>query len=319
MPGTDLAKEIGTFDRSTWTFDKPIPASLLQRKDLALTSPLSSDPDNTPNKRSMSEITSEYLRQMPNARNSDLIARERREGIDEDDHVSLLDDFQHLDMTTPITQRDFRFFGKSSGAMLVRTALDLKNYYRSKPPSTIIPESKFHIRPEFWDISAWERSVTSIEKSFEFAFPPPDLMADLVQLYFENINFYFPLLHRPTLEKNIQEGLHYEDDMFASVLLLVCAIGSKWSKDERVYLDGKGEGEMANSSGWTWFDQVHLVRKNFMEPPALYDLQFYCVRPTLSCSPSSLVLKRLYSCLYSSCRLHPSLKPVGRCWELEFA
>lgn len=281
MPGTDLAKELGAFDRENWTFDKPIPSAYVQpRRDLtAIASPLSSDPDNTPNKRSMTDVTADYLRQMSTLKPSDVVARERTEGLDEDDeHISLVDDFKNLGVS-PLQQRDFRFFGKSSGAMLVRAAMDLKNHYESKPPvdMSVRPEHMFHIRPEFWDIASWERRVTQVEKTFTFNFPAPDLMLELINIYFDKVNCYLPLLHRPTLEKDIQNGLHLEDDMFGSVVLLVCANGSKWSTDPRVFLDEAGEGEMKYSAGWNWFNQVHLVRKTFMEPPALWDLQFYCV------------------------------------------
>lgn len=314
MPGTDLAKELGTFDRESWTFDKPIPSSYLQqRRDLtSITNPLA-DADNTPTQKSVSEVTTDYLRQLSSIKPSDVVEMERTKGLDaEDEHISLVDDFKHLGVN-PAQQRDFRFFGKSSGAMLVRAAMDLKNHYESKPPIDISaePEHMFHIRPEFWDIASWERTITQVEKTFTFSFPPPDLMADLINKYFDQVNCYFPLLHRPTLEKNIQNGLHLEDDMFGSVVLLVCANGSKWSTDPRVYLDGAEETNKKHSSGWNWFNQVHFVRKTFMEPPALWDLQFYCVSLTSFFVVGVLMLH--FS--FRSCFCHPPLlrKRVGRC------
>lgn len=69
------------------------------------------------------------------------------------------------------------------------------------------------------------------------AFPPHDLMMELVDHYFRRYNIYLPLLHRPTFERNIKDGLHLRDEAFGSTLLLVCAMGSRFSTDERVLLE----------------------------------------------------------------------------------
>jgi hypothetical protein len=99
-------------------------------------------------------------------------------------------------------------------------------------------------------------------------------MVTLVDLYFEHINLYLPLLHRPTFERSINEGLHLRDARFGANVLLVCANGSRFSDDPRVLLDGE---KSRHSSGWKWFDQVQMVKKSFLNPPTLYDLQFYSV------------------------------------------
>lgn len=100
-------------------------------------------------------------------------------------------------------------------------------------------------------------------------------MTDLIDLYFRHVNVYSPLLHRPTFEKSVAEGLHLTDDAFGANLLLVCAVGARYSDDPRVLLDGV---QSVHSSGWKWFDQVQLVKKSLLAPPTLYDIQFYCVR-----------------------------------------
>ena len=99
-------------------------------------------------------------------------------------------------------------------------------------------------------------------------------MPSLCDLYFKNVNLYLPLLHRPTFEKLVAEGTHLENDSFASTLLLVCAIGSRFTEDRRVLLDGE---DSFHSAGWKWFEQVQMVKKSLLAPPSLYDLQFYCV------------------------------------------
>lgn len=122
-----------------------------------------------------------------------------------------------------------------------------------------------------------------MQPSTNYAFPPEDLIADLAGLYFSNSNCYLPLLHRPTFTGSVAEGLHHRNDMFAATVLLVCAVGSRWSNDPRVFLD---DTNARHSCGWKWFDQVLLfARKSLLAPPTLYDLQCHCVRLR---SPSSI-------------------------------
>lgn len=105
-------------------------------------------------------------------------------------------------------------------------------------------------------------------------FPPPDLMKALIDGYFERVNSNIPLLHKPTFEKSIAEGLHLYDEGFASTVLLVCAVGARTSDDPRVILPGTNSG---HSAGWEWFRQVQWVRRTILSPPRLYDLQINCV------------------------------------------
>ena len=82
-----------------------------------------------------------------------------------------------------------------------------------------------------------------------------------------------PLLHRPTFERHIADGLHLTEPRFGAIVLLVCALGSKFSLDPRVIL----EGTSYHSAGWKFFDQVQAVKRTFLVPPTLYDLQYYSV------------------------------------------
>jgi len=97
-------------------------------------------------------------------------------------------------------------------------------------------------------------------------------MTSLFNLYFKQVNVFYPLLHRPTFEKAVAEGLHLHDALFGSTVLLVCAVGSLYSDDPRVFLDGT---DSAHSCGWKWFSQVQVVKKSLLAPPSLYDLQFF--------------------------------------------
>lgn len=108
-----------------------------------------------------------------------------------------------------------------------------------------------------------------------FDFPPDDLIPTLTRSYFSWYNTYLPLLHRPTFDRAVSEGLHLRDQGFASVLLLVCALGSRFSDDPRVLIP---EYDDCHSAGWHWFHQASSAFQlvNYA-PPRLYDLQITCV------------------------------------------
>ncbi|RDB28769.1 Activator of stress genes 1 [Hypsizygus marmoreus] len=194
------------------------------------------------------------------------------EDLQDDDfaHVLLLsDNFKRLTVVDD-TDKDRRYFGKSSGAMFLQTALEVKNQYTggNEDIRRQVLGSK---RPEFWTISSWEQTAQPDQKP-TYIFPEEDLMLSLIDLYFEHTNLYLPLLHRPTFDKAVAAGLHLRDDSFGATLLLVCANGSRNSDDPRILADGV---DSYHSAGWKWFNQVHLLKNSLLSPPSLYDLQFY--------------------------------------------
>ena len=107
-----------------------------------------------------------------------------------------------------------------------------------------------------------------------YTYPEKDLIASLTDLYFNQVNIYLPLLHRPTFERQVAEELHLTDIWFGSTVLLVCAVGAQYSDDPRVFLDGT---DSYHSCGWKWFEQVQLIKKSLLAPPSLYELQFFSV------------------------------------------
>ncbi|KIK66923.1 hypothetical protein GYMLUDRAFT_239127 [Collybiopsis luxurians FD-317 M1] len=163
------------------------------------------------------------------------------------EHLELADNLKKL----RVDSREYRFFGKSSGAMLVKTAMDLKQEYTGRETNMtriVIGER----RPEFWRPFPWEDPMVEGPTPI-YTFPEPDLLVQLVDAYFANLNIYLPLLHRPTFERSLHERLHYRDDAFAAVVLLVCAVGSRYVDDPRVLLDGV---DAWHSAGWRYFNQV---------------------------------------------------------------
>ena len=112
----------------------------------------------------------------------------------------------------------------------------------------------------------------------QYKFPDPDLALHCIDLYFKYSNLYLPLLHRPTFDKYVKEGLHLTDGDFAPVFLLVCAVGARYSDNPRVRLD---DVDSHYSAGWKWFEQVQITKRSLLTPATLCDLQLYCVSPAL--------------------------------------
>ncbi|KAJ7692819.1 fungal-specific transcription factor domain-containing protein [Mycena olivaceomarginata] len=182
------------------------------------------------------------------------------------------------------TTRVRPFIGKSSGAVLINAALDLKaNVKReaeavSQSDPTRKDERRVSHRLYDWSWKLWDLE----RPARAFKFPSDALMNQFIDLYFIHLNIYLPLLHRPTFERGIVEGLHWRDDGFATTVLLVCAIGSRWSMDP-------GMVERGLACGWEWFDQASQSGIPFGQAK-LYDLQYYCLAVEFlyaSCGPQT--------------------------------
>ncbi|KAJ3796205.1 fungal-specific transcription factor domain-containing protein [Lentinula aff. detonsa] len=191
-----------------------------------------------------------------------------QQNLEDREHVELADNIKSLH----VDSREYRFFGKSSGAMLIKTAIDLKQEFTGRE-TDMTPVVLGERRPEFWRPLPWEDN-TSDNPNPTYNFPESDLLASLINAYFDNVNIILPVLHRPTFERSMREKLHYCDEMFAAIVLLVCAVASRYVEDRRVLLDGV---DSWHSCGWKYFNQVQVVRKSLLAPPTLYDLQFYCL------------------------------------------
>ncbi|GBE88069.1 predicted protein [Sparassis crispa] len=177
-----------------------------------------------------------------------------------------------------LNKAQMRFFGKSSSIMFIQTAMDLKHEYTGVDTHARLgPASHpglLHNRPQYWTLHPWSSSIKDEPCPYK-DFPGQELMNKLIEHYFVNVNEYAPLLHRPSFEEGIKNGLHLTDEGFGSTVLLVCAIGARFSSDPRVFLaDYKDE---THSAGWKWFQQVQMIRKSLLAPPRLYDLQIYAL------------------------------------------
>jgi hypothetical protein len=190
----------------------------------------------------------------------------------DDEYLNAPNKLQTLQQTFNDLSVSYRFLGKSSGATLVQTALDLKSEY-SGTEQEHMRLRMANRRPEFWTQYSWERAVVRPDVP-RFSFPDSDLIDQLVDLYFSRINLFLPLLHRPTFERQLHDRLHLRDQGFASVLLCLCACASRYSDDPRVLLEGSTAW---HSSGWKWFAQVQMLRRSLMGLPVLHDVQMYAL------------------------------------------
>jgi|ERR1700722_5133279 len=77
----------------------------------------------------------------------------------------------------------------------------------------------------------------SLMPSLIAEFPPEDLAHRLCDLYFEHVNYMYPLLHRPTFDRQFRSRLHHRDHWFACLCLSLFAVASRWCDDPRVIPD----------------------------------------------------------------------------------
>ncbi|KAF8330637.1 fungal-specific transcription factor domain-containing protein [Amanita rubescens] len=166
-----------------------------------------------------------------------------------------------------------RYYGKSSYLKLVQTAIELREEYTRKGNDAIPEPVTCNKRQEYWGFKEWEKHDTKIE-AIKFQFPPDEFLPLFIDLYFEQVNLFFPLLHRPTFQCAVDEGLHYKDYWFGALLLLVCAIGSQYIDDSHVPNHGEPNTQ---GRGRQWFQQVQLAWQNIPGPPIIHNLQLHCL------------------------------------------
>ncbi|KAF7306061.1 Zn(2)-C6 fungal-type domain-containing protein [Mycena chlorophos] len=176
-----------------------------------------------------------------------------------------------------------RFFGSSSGFMLVKNAIAIKEEYLGRP---IVTQFR---RPEFWNQRPWELSAD--DERPQYVFPEHKLMKTLIGLYFEMVHPCLPLLHRPTFERAVAEDLHINDPRFGGLLLSLLAVASRYSDDPRVFVP---ESNSALSAGWNFFKQVRIIRKSLFDEPSIHEVQTYCLITLYTLGTSSPQASWLY-------------------------
>ncbi|KIM34698.1 hypothetical protein M413DRAFT_33089 [Hebeloma cylindrosporum] len=248
-------KELTATIDGTWTEPPPVDPSILF-SDTAT--------EAQPNTVKLDNITSIIRYSMKSGVDA------RSSGDADDPTLNLADQLKRVS----IVQHN-RFLGKSSQAMLIRMAMEMKKEYMGEVGEVGDPGKPMmkNARPEFLGVSPWEQTINETV-SMQYIFPDFDLALHCIDLYFKYSNLYLPLLHRPTFDKYVKEGLHLTDGDFAPVFLLVCAVGARYSDNPRVRLDGV---DSHHSAGWKWFEQVQITKRSLLTPASLCDLQLYCL------------------------------------------
>ncbi|KAF7341688.1 Zn(2)-C6 fungal-type domain-containing protein [Mycena sanguinolenta] len=172
--------------------------------------------------------------------------------------IDIVDSFKTLSLDSN-SASDPGFQGKSSAAMLVKAAVEVKTggEHSSSRSNLDVPQHRLN--------------GLRIISSHNLTFPAHHLMPSLISLYFNNVNSFLPILHRPTFNQRLNEQLHIVDNGFGTILLLVCALGS-------LYLTGSTEPTLDGGKlAWECYDQVELCGHSLRGPPTLYDIQAYCL------------------------------------------
>ncbi|KIY64797.1 hypothetical protein CYLTODRAFT_467352 [Cylindrobasidium torrendii FP15055 ss-10] len=185
----------------------------------------------------------------------------------------LVDVFEKLEIeSSPV-----HFYGKISGPSFIHQARTIRARLiedKEIPVNQFSEPNRRNEREErklIWTVPPWEAQLQDTV-ACHYQFPEPELMASLIDLYFVWRNLFIPLLHRPSFESSVAQGLHLHDHGFASVVLLVCAIASRHSDDPRVLLESD-TSLGRQSAGWKYFIQVPALETSVFSWPTLHDLQ----------------------------------------------
>ncbi|KAJ6584811.1 fungal-specific transcription factor domain-containing protein [Mycena capillaripes] len=181
---------------------------------------------------------------------------EEQERYTGDELASRFSDFSLDSMKT-------KYFGMTSTFALAGNALAMKEKYLGKP---LLRPSR---RPVMWDILPWD--IESYAQQPHYVYPAPDLIASLLHLYFTNVHPTIPILHRPSFERSVAEGLHFTDVEFGGALLSVLGVASRYSNDPRVFVDPNEP----LSAGAPFIRQIRILRKLFH--PTIHEVQMYCL------------------------------------------
>ncbi|KAF7296277.1 hypothetical protein HMN09_01097000 [Mycena chlorophos] len=156
------------------------------------------------------------------------------------------------------------FHGQGSSAMVVKTVVEMRERYERRD---LVWAGR---REKYWTFTPTTEKMRHLGP---YIFPPPDLLNALVDLYFTHKNPFLPLLHRPTFEASVADGLHKRDHIFGGIVLLVCGIGARFSSDRRVTPLGMDE----LMCGYGFFHQVKLGLEHMFSRPTLHQMQLYCL------------------------------------------
>ncbi len=133
-------------------------------------------------------------------------------------------------------------------------------------------------RAQQWEADTMKRPL--------LIFPEEDLMHNLIDIFFSNVPNYLTAIHEPSFRREVACGLHHLNSSFGGVVLMVCGVASRVSRDNRVLLDGASE----HSAGWKWVSQTLDLHTSLFQSANLYDIQYCCVSSfSIFCGPFPLI------------------------------
>ncbi|KAF7312069.1 Zn(2)-C6 fungal-type domain-containing protein [Mycena indigotica] len=161
------------------------------------------------------------------------------------------------------------FYGEASTPNLVRIVLEIREDAEKQQLPLL------YRRLKYWTFEPLKQRVSH---TGPLVFPPPDLLMSLVDLYFRHSNIHCPILHRPSFERAIAREQHLHDLSFGRNLLLVCGIGSRFSRDERICRPGMN----LLNVGREFFNQLLFQVDHLFATPTemLHHIQFYALAVT---------------------------------------
>ncbi|KAF7347202.1 Fungal-trans domain-containing protein [Mycena venus] len=184
-------------------------------------------------------------------------SRDKTWTTDTDDGLDISDSLRALTI-----EGTNRFYGHSSSVQFIDTAMNIHG--KTSHAAGVQ-------RPEFWSIKPWEKFAV---ESPQLVFPEDDLLETLIKIYFDQVNPIINILHFLSFHQSILDGLHLHDPQFGALVLMVCALASRYSDDPRVFIEGDNS---EHSCGWKWYSQVRRLRATFLPVPSLYQLQTICL------------------------------------------
>ncbi|KAJ7505464.1 fungal-specific transcription factor domain-containing protein [Mycena galericulata] len=204
-----------------------------------------------------------------------------------------------------------KFFGSASTFALLTHATAVKEEYLGGASTDSSPARTV----AHWELLPWEQEF--YDQRPYYVYPATDLIASLLELYFINVHPTLPILHRPSFERSVVEGLYLKDPKFGAMLLAVLAVASRYSNDPRVLVNGN-----TLSSGWKFVAQIQIVPQYF--EPNIDEVQFYCLMTlfTLGTSARQNQLSWLYLGIGVRCLQHrgahrPPKRSEGQTFEDE--
>lgn len=158
-------------------------------------------------------------------------------------------------------ERECRYFGRASSAGLFTRASEFAL-------SNVLDKSNnIFKRPQYWQ-NHIEPSINDINFTND-DYPPDDLLYSLINIYFDRVNFFLPLINKDVFMDNLKHKKY--DRHFGGLLLLVLAVASRFSDDPRV-LSSNSDAYL--QPGERFFNScMTKTHCKIMEAPKIEDIQ----------------------------------------------